>query len=206
MSVNSSIDDSIISLEVVEKKYRGRFDIYCCLLSLLSKRPAKKTHIMNACNLNSLAAKKILMKLLKADITSVEKKGRETHYSLTDRGMTALLAANVFMKLMESEAHIDCRKKARELMSGYDDVLEGVYLTSIAGLNIPVAFYSSSARHAVIVAEADSDLLTLYYALASLLAESVNGIDSVSIFAVGDLEEKLKILFENNNKINIYEC
>jgi predicted transcriptional regulator len=189
----------------LSRRYRGKFEVYCCLLKLLADGPAKKTHVMNACNLNSTAAKRILDKLVRSGVVKVVRHGREFHYSLTDRGMMALLAANVFMKLVESPPVEKCRKKARESMQSHD-VVEGTYLGTDHGLEIPVAFYSPSTKEAILVAEDDSGLTAIYYALARLLSSGVDYLNIVTIYATRPIKNRLEKLFEDSEVIRVREC
>ena len=189
----------------IGRRYRGRFEVFYCLLRLLSGGPAKKTHVMNACNLNSLVAKEVLGRLLDSGVVSVSRRGRELHYRLTDRGMMALLAAEVFVSLIESPPHAECRRRAREEFDG-DDIVENAYIGTSYGLEVPVSYYSPGDARAAIVAESDSGLVAFYYALASMLAGGSDYLNNITIFAAGSLKERLEDLFQGNDAIRVVNC
>ena len=189
----------------IRRRYRGRFEVYYCLLRLLSRGAAKKTHVMNACNLNSLVAREVLERLLDSGVVSVSRHGRELHYRLTDRGMMALLAAEVFVSLIESPPHAECRRRAREEFDS-EDTVESAYLGTSYGLEIPVSYYSPGDARAAIVAENDSGLVAFYYALASMLVGGSEYLNNVTIFAAGDLREKLEDLFQENDAVHVVNC
>ncbi|MCE4619437.1 MAG: hypothetical protein F7C33_00255 [Desulfurococcales archaeon] len=189
----------------IGRRYRGRFEVYYCLLRLLSRGPAKKTHVMNACNLNSQVAKDVLGRLVESGITSVSKRGRELHYRLTDRGMMALLAAEVFVSLVESPPSVECRKRAQKEYAS-EDVVENAYLGTSYGLEVPVSYYSPGDASAAIVAETDSGLVAFYYAMASMLSGGNSYLNNVTIFASGGLKERLEDLFKDDDVVRVVEC
>lgn len=189
----------------IGRKYRGRFEVYYCLLRLLSGSTVKKTHIMNACNLNSSIAREVLNRLVESGAVRASRQGRELHFHLTERGMMALIAAEVFISLVDSPPYADCRRRAQEEFTG-EDVVENAYLGTSYGFEVPVSYYSPGDASAAIVAEADSSLVAFYYAMASMLSGGNSYLNNVTIFASGSLKDMLEDLFKDNDIVRVVEC
>lgn len=165
----------IIECDLGARKNRGRFDIIKCILFVLSGNKAKKTHILNKCNLNTHTLEKYLKMLEDGGSIRIEKSGRETSYNLTDKGILALLAMKALYKLLFSpDTSINCKNNVRELLDSKNiNYLENAYLSNKSNVQLPVSFYITGDSKAIIIVEAsDSELALIYSSLIlALLSE-----------------------------------
>lgn len=178
--------EEMIERNTHSRRYRGYFDIFKCVLVQLSQGSSKKTHILNRCNLNSSTAAKYLKMLENGGAVSSKKIGREIYYSLTDKGMLALLAMKALYKLLlSSDSTLECKEEIRRLLEakGYE-YLENAYLASPSGIQLPVSFYIPRKSKAIVIVESsDNELVLLYSALIQALMSELKSIGEVLILS-----------------------
>lgn len=178
--------EEVIEHDTHSRRYRGYFDIFKCVLIQLSHGSSKKTHILNRCNLNSSTAAKYLKMLENGGAVSSKKIGREIYYSLTDKGMLALLAMKALYKLLlSSDMTLECKDEIRNLLQAKDyEFLENAYLANPSGIQLPVSFYIPRKSKAIVIVESsDNELVLLYSALILALMSELKSIGEVLIIS-----------------------
>lgn len=192
------------------RRYRGYFDIFRCILDLLSQGPSKKTHVLNNCNLNSNTGARYLKMLEGGGAVSSSKEGREIYYSLTDKGMLALVAMKALYKLLLTpDRTAECKDLIRSILdenlTGYH---ENATLLTSSGIGVPVTFYlPASSRAVVVIDSTDVELALLYSSLTLAIISEAKDIGEVivispldegilgSLFLPGEEDEARRVKF-----------
>ena len=170
------------------RRHRSDLLIITEILGLVRERGwVKKTHIMNAVNLNSSNAARYLQMLVKARLLREKREGREVHYSLTPLGSWAYRLARLLTELVYGgvERRRECGD-VKKLLEDEGLMLQAdVYLVSGAGLRYPVDYYVADAGTALIeVPEEDPELVQeVVHRVVSMALARPNGLERIVVVA-----------------------
>lgn len=171
------------------RRHRSDLLIINEILGLVRERGVvKKTHIMNAVNLNSNNAARYLNLLVRRGLLEEVRSGREVHYRLTPLGVKAHSNARTLVDILYGPPRP--RRDCGEILSlngGEKGLLieSNVYLMSSAGLRYPVDYYVPEASTAVIeVPEADPELVQeAIHRVVSMALARPTGLERIIVVA-----------------------
>ena len=171
------------------RRHRSDLLIINEILGLVRERgEVKKTHIMNAVNLNSNNAARYLNLLVSRGLLEEIKSGREVRYRLTPLGVRAHGNAKALVDIIYGppRPRRDCGE-LKALHAGEDRLMIelNVYLMSSSGLRYPVDYYVPEAGTAIVeVPEADPELVQeAVHRVISMALARPTGLERIIVIA-----------------------
>ncbi len=179
-----------------DRRHRSELGIiYNIVRVVRSNGQVKKTHLMNAVNLNSSNAAKYLGKLVRRGILEEVRVGREIHYRLTSRGLvfSEILEIVVGMLSRFEEKRSACDALDKYILRGGVLVQKNVYLVSPSGVKYAVDYYFPESGAVVVTADGESEesLLHAFHRIVSMAVAMRDSIRKIIVVAPGHMAEVL---------------
>ncbi len=195
------------SRPALDRKYRSELDIYSAILDFIrSSGSVKKTHLMNACNLNSYNASKYLGRLVNANLLAERKVGREIYYTITAKGMLTSILLRTIQSLLDSNAsewHRECRSTIEKIADEEGvELVKDVYIVGLGGVRFPFSYYAPATNTALVVADSDGlDLSLILYFFAVGAAVALDKLSKLVIVAPPATAEIIRSAVSSDNAL-----
>ncbi len=179
-----------------DRKHRSELHIVYTIISVVRRGgQVKKTHIMNAVNLNSSNAAKYLGKLVKAGILEEVRHGREIHYRLTGKGLRFAEAIETIMAMlaMGHRRRLTCDSVDKLVIERSIMVQKNVYLVSPVGVKYAVDYYLPEAGTVILLVDSESQdsLHSVFHRVVSMALTMRGTLHKIIVVAPGDTARQL---------------